>query len=76
MYEGNFAPVGDVAFRAKPRDLFASAKAMRNEADLAVAIDHFEQEAYLRACALWYEDMGLAMTEIRLLPECLAKIDH
>ena len=76
MYEGDFAPVGDVAFRAPPRDLWASAKQMR---EYAIVLEHdqggmpSEQSEYLFACALWYEELGSLISEIRLLPEVLAK---
>ena len=76
MYEGNFAPVGDVAFRCPPRDLYASARSLREHASLLQFESREESNEhidYLYACALWYEDMGCLISEIRLLPEVLAK---
>ena len=76
MYEGNFAPVGDVAFSCPPRDLFASARSMREHASLLAFETQEESNEhidYLYACALWYEELGSLISEIRLLPEVLAK---
>lgn len=72
MYDENFAALGDVAFRCPPRDLFASAKALREQASLLqfeTCEESNEHIEYLFACALWYEDMGCLISEIRLLPE-------
>lgn len=58
------APLGDVAFRTEPRDLFHSAQSIFEQAV------HLPDDLYaaLMADAAWFEGFALTMGEIRRLP--------
>jgi len=65
MYEDDHAPLGEVAFRAEPRDLYGSAQSiwemsLHLPADVAACLD---------SDARWYEGFARTMQEIRSLPE-------
>jgi hypothetical protein len=68
MYTEQHAPLGDVAFRCEPWELFNSAADIWG---LAVAnVDDPGLAERMEECAEWYEGMGRTLQDVRGLPDC------
>ena len=65
MYEDDHAPLGEVAFRAEPRDLLHSAQSAW---EMSLHLPP-EIAAHLDSDAQRYEGFARTMQEIRSLPE-------
>lgn len=60
------APLGDVAFRTTPAELYTSGSELRK---IAVGTEDDGARDVLLATAQWYEDLALDLAEIQSLDE-------